>query len=71
MRSVREILLDRDPNDVPCRAERYGQIKAIHDRVTEWIEALDEREKGPSVTETGTFLTELDSLTENLRTWNF
>lgn len=70
MRSVREILMERDPNDVECRAERYAQVKAIHDRITEWMKALDEREKGPSITETGKLLSELDTLTEKLRSWN-
>ncbi|MXW07897.1 MAG: hypothetical protein F4Z87_07235 [Gammaproteobacteria bacterium] len=71
MRSVRDILSDRDPNDVPCRGERYTDIKAIHDRVKEWLDALDDREKGPSLIETKTFLIEIDKMTEGLRKWEF
>ena len=71
MEPVRDILSEEDPNDVPCRAERYELVKQIKDRMTEWLEALDEREKGPSVTETAKLVRELDSLTEKLRRWGF
>ena len=71
MRSAKDILAGADDvNSVDARADRLNLLSQFSERVTEFVQILKDRGKGPSLREMNRILDDIEARTLKMRQYD-